>query len=119
VGNFPLFGGCQSQNLRGRVQFLGGQDDAYDPLPGRQLLSIAAKLDADHGVEIRQAKAKPIFDALEAWLHTRAAQDLESPLAAVPRYALTRMARMRPCRDHGSLGLDKSSIFMYKIRKIE
>jgi hypothetical protein len=76
VGNFPLFGGCQSQNLRGRVQFLGGQDDAYDPLPGRQLLSIAAKLDADHGVEIRQAKAKPIFDALEAWLHTRAAQDL-------------------------------------------
>jgi hypothetical protein len=31
---------------------------------------------SDRRVEIRQAKEKQIFDALEAWLHTRAAQGL-------------------------------------------
>jgi hypothetical protein len=51
----------------------------------------------DRRVEIRQAKAKPIFDDLEVWLHARLPSiSGKSPLALAIRYALTRMARMRP-----------------------
>jgi hypothetical protein len=61
----------------------------------------------DYRVEIWQAKAKPIFDDLEAWLHARLPSiSGKSPLAAAIRYALTRMARMRPYLDHGILELD-------------
>jgi hypothetical protein len=64
----------------------------------------------DHRVEIRQAKAKPIFDALKAWLHTRLPNILgKSPLAAAIRYALARMTRMRPYLDHGILELDNNT----------
>jgi hypothetical protein len=64
----------------------------------------------DHRVEIRQAKAKPIFDALEAWLHTRLPNiSGKSPLAAAIRYALARMTRMRPYLDHGILELDNNT----------
>jgi hypothetical protein len=64
----------------------------------------------DHRVEIRQAKAKPIFDALEAWLHTRLPNiSGKSPLAAAIRYALTCMALMRPYLDHGILELDNNT----------
>ena len=41
----------------------------------------------DHRVEIRQAKAKPIFDDLEAWLHARLPSiSGKSPLASAIRY---------------------------------
>jgi transposase len=61
----------------------------------------------DRRVEIRQAKAKPIFDGLEVWLHARLPSiSGKSPLAAAIRYALTRMARMRPYLDPGILELD-------------
>jgi transposase len=64
----------------------------------------------DRRVEIRGAKAAPSFDDLEAWL----AQQLprisgKSPLAAAIRYALTRMARMRPYLAHGILELDNNA----------
>jgi transposase len=61
----------------------------------------------DHRVEIRQANAKLIFDDLEVWLHARLPSiSGKSPLAAAIRYALTRMARMRPYLDHGILQLN-------------
>jgi transposase len=61
----------------------------------------------DKRVEIRQAKAKPIFDDLEVWLHARLPSiSGKSPLAAAIRYALTRMARMQPYLEHGILELD-------------
>jgi transposase len=61
----------------------------------------------DRRVEIRQAKAKPIFDDLEVWLHARLPSiSSKSPLAVAIRYALTRMARMRPSLDHGIPELD-------------
>jgi transposase len=61
----------------------------------------------DRRVEIRQANAKPIFDDLEVWLHARLPSiSGKSPLAAAIRYALTRLARMRPYLDHGILQLD-------------
>jgi transposase len=64
----------------------------------------------DRRVEIRQAKAKPIFDDLEVWLHAQLPSiSGKSPLAAAIRYALTRMARMRPYLDHGVLELDNNT----------
>ena len=64
----------------------------------------------DRRVEIRGAKAAPAFYDLEAWL----AQQLprisgKSPLAAAIRYALTRMARMRPYLAHSILELDNNA----------
>ena len=64
----------------------------------------------DQRVEIRQAKAKPIFDDLEVWLHAQLPSiSGKSPLAAAIRYALTRMARLRPYLDHGILELDNNT----------
>ena len=64
----------------------------------------------DRRVEIRQAKAKAIFDDLEAWLHLQLPSiSGKSPLAVAIRYALTRMRRMRPYLDHGILELDNNT----------
>jgi transposase len=64
----------------------------------------------DRRGEVRQAKARPIFDDLETWL----ARQLtvisgKSPLATAIRYALTRMSRLRPCLEHGVLELDNNA----------
>jgi transposase len=61
-------------------------------------------------MDLRQAKAVPVFDELEAWL----AQQLtrisgKSPLAVAIRYALARMERMRPYLAHGILELDNNA----------
>ncbi len=63
----------------------------------------------DRRVELRQAKATPVFDELEAWL----AQQLtrisgKSPLASAIRYTLARMRRMRPYLGNGILELDNN-----------
>ena len=64
----------------------------------------------DRRDEIRLAEAKPIFDALEAWLHAQLPSiSGKSPLAGAIRYALTRMARLRPYLDHGILELDNNT----------
>lgn len=64
----------------------------------------------DHRVQIRQAKAKPIFDDLEGWLHTQLPSiSGKSPLAGAIRYALTRMARRRPYLEQGILELDNNT----------
>jgi hypothetical protein len=60
-------------------------------------------------VDLRQAKAIPVFDDLEAWL----AQQIDrisgkSPLAVAIRYAPTRMPRMRPYLANGILELDNN-----------
>lgn len=61
-------------------------------------------------VEIRQAQAKPIFGDLETWLHAQLPSiSGKSPLAGAIRYALTRMARLRPYLDHGILELDNNT----------
>ena len=64
----------------------------------------------DRRAEVRQAKARPMFDELEAWL----AEQLttisgKSPLAAAIRYALTRMAPLRPYLEHGILEIDNNA----------
>ena len=71
---------------------------------------MARGLPPDQRAEIRQAEAKPAFNGLEAWLNTQLpAISGKSPLASAIRYALTRMARMRPYLDHGILELDNNT----------
>ncbi len=60
-------------------------------------------------VAIRQEKAKPVFDDLEAWLHAQLPKiSGKSPLARAIRYALTRMPKTRPYLDNGFLELDNN-----------
>ena len=70
---------------------------------------VARGLPPDKRTAIRQVEAKPAFDNLEAWLNTQLPNiSGKSPLASAIRYALTRMARMRPYLDHGILEIDNS-----------
>ena len=64
-------------------------------------------LQPDKRAEIRQVEARPVFYGLEAWLNAQLTDiSGKSPLASAIRYALTRMARMRPYLDHGILERD-------------
>jgi len=51
-----------------------------------------------------------VFNSLDAWLNTRL-HDIsgKSPLAAAIRYALSRMAHLRPYLDHGILEIDNNT----------
>ncbi len=61
-------------------------------------------------VELRQAKAVPVFDDLQTWLARQLTRiSSKSPLAAAIRYALARMQRMRPYLTHGILELDNNA----------
>ena len=63
----------------------------------------------DRRIEIRQAKARRIFEDLEDWLGAQLSViSGKSPLAAAIRYALTRMTRLRPYLDHVTLELDNN-----------
>ena len=54
----------------------------------------------DERVRVRQAEAAPVFDDLEAWLAAQLPTlSGKTPLAAAIRYALARMARLRPYWD--------------------
>ena len=62
------------------------------------------------GVVIRQARAKPLFDDLEAWLHSQLPElSGKTPLAAAIRYALSRLGKLRPYLDHGFLEIDNNT----------
>ncbi len=64
----------------------------------------------DQRVKIRQKKAKPVFDDLEAWLNAQLARiSAKTPLAGAIRYALTRMKRLRPYLENGFLELDNNT----------
>ena len=57
-------------------------------------------------VQLRQKKAKPIFDDLEQWLHMQLPKiSGKSPLARAIRYALSRMPKTRAYLDNGFLEL--------------
>jgi len=58
---------------------------------------------------LRQEKAKPIFDDLEAWLTPQLPKiSGKSTLAAAIRYALGRMPKARAYLDDGTLELDNN-----------
>ena len=64
----------------------------------------------DARVALRQARAKPIFDDLEAWLHAQLPKiSGKSPLAQAIRNALGRMPKERPYLDKGHLELDNNT----------
>jgi transposase len=64
----------------------------------------------DRRVDLRKARAAPVFDDLEAWLARQLTGiSAKSPLAAAIRYAQTRMDRMRPYLAHGILELDNNA----------
>ena len=64
----------------------------------------------DERVALRQAKAKPIFDDLERWLHAQLPKiSGKSPLAQAIRYAVGRMPKARGYLDHGFLELDNNT----------
>ena len=79
-----------------------------------QLYSVekeARRSPPDCCVELRQLKAMPIFDDMKVWLHAQLPGiSGKLPLAGVIRYALTRMARLRPYLDHGLLELDTDDV---------
>lgn len=59
---------------------------------------------------LRRDEAKQIFDDLETWLHAQLPNiSGKSPLAKAIRYALTRIARLRPYLDNGRLELDNNT----------
>ena len=61
-------------------------------------------------VALRQARSKPIFDNLEAWLHAQLPKiSGKSPLAQAIRYALGRMPKARPYLGNGHLELDNNT----------
>ena len=65
----------------------------------------------DERTRIRQAKAQPILDDLEAWLHAQLPRiSGKTPLAGAIRFALTRMKRLRPYLEHGFLELDNNTV---------
>ena len=71
---------------------------------------MARGLPPDKRTAISQVEAKPAFDDLEAWLNAQLPGiSGKSPLAAAIRYALSRMARMRPYLDHGILEIDNNT----------
>ena len=64
----------------------------------------------DARVALRQARAKPIFDDLEAWLHAQLPKiSGKSPLAQAIRYALGRLPKARPYLENGHLELDNNT----------
>jgi len=64
----------------------------------------------DERAKIRQEKAKPVFDDLEAWLNAQLPKiSGKTPLASAIRYALKRMKRLRPYLRNGFLELDNNT----------
>lgn len=63
----------------------------------------------DARIALRQAKAKPVFDDLEAWLSLQLPKiSGKSNLAAAIRYALGRMPKARAYLEDGKLELDNN-----------
>jgi transposase len=65
----------------------------------------------DDRIALRHAKARPIFDDLEAWLRIQLPKiSRKSPLATAIRYALDRLPKARPYLENGFLELDNNSV---------
>jgi transposase len=66
-------------------------------------------LSPEDRVVLRNAKAKPVFDELETWLHAQLPKiSGKSPLAKAIRYCLSRLPKTRPYLDNGFLELDNN-----------
>ena len=64
----------------------------------------------DERVRIREAKARPVFDALSGWLQGQLAKvSAKSDLAGAIRYALTRLPRLEVYLSDGRLEIDNNA----------
>ncbi|MBO6798471.1 IS66 family transposase [Maricaulis sp.] len=64
----------------------------------------------DQRAAARQARSRPEFEALDAWLQTQLTRvSGKTPLAAAIRYALTRMKKLEPWLMHGTTELDNNA----------
>ena len=70
----------------------------------------ARGMSPEERVALRQSKAKPVFDDLEAWLHAQLPRiSGKFPLAQAIRYTLGRMPKALGYLDHGFLELDNNA----------
>jgi len=70
----------------------------------------ARGLAPEERVCLRQERARPILDELEAWIQAQFPKiSGKSELAKAIRYALTRMKKLRPYLDHGFLEIDNNA----------
>ena len=70
----------------------------------------ARRKSPEERVALRKAKAEPVFDDLEAWLHAQLPKiSGKSPLAQAIRYALGRMPKAQPYLENGFLELDNNT----------
>ena len=94
---------CMAHVRRKFVDVFASQGNAIAEEAIRRIAELyAVEKDArgkapDNRVALRQARAKPIFDDLEAWLHAQLPKiSGKSPLAQAIRYALGWMPKARP-----------------------
>ena len=107
---------CMAHVRRKFVDVFASQGNAIAEEAIRRIAELyAVEKDArgtspDTRVALRQARAKPIFDDLEAWLHAQLPKiSGKSPLAQAIRYALGRMPKARPYLENGHLELDNNT----------
>ena len=107
---------CMAHVRRKFVDVLTSQGNAIAEDAIRRIAELyAVEKDArgkspDARVALRQARSKPIFDDLEAWLHAQLPKiSGKSPLARAIRYALGRMPKAQPYLDNGHLELDNNT----------
>ena len=64
----------------------------------------------DERAVVRQARSRPVFEELDAWLQTQLTRiSGKTPLAAAIRYGLTRMKKLEPWLHHGVTELDNNT----------
>ncbi len=71
---------------------------------------VARHKPPEERVALRQEHAKPAFDDLEQWLQTQLTRiSGKSDLAKAIRYTLSRLPKLRPYLENGSLEIDNNS----------
>ena len=107
---------CMAHVRRKFVDVFASQGNAIAEEAIRRIAELyAVEKDArgkalEDRVALRKARAKPIFDGLESWLHAQLPKvSGKSPLAQAIRYALGRMPKARPYLENGHLELDNNT----------
>ncbi len=107
---------CMAHVRRKFVDVFASQGNAIAEEAIRRIAELyAVEKDArgtspDDRVALRQARAKSVFDDLEAWLHAQLPKiSGKSPLARAIRYALGRIPKARPYLENGHLELDNNT----------
>jgi transposase len=77
--------------------------------PNRQIIHNQS-VTTDERAAVRQARSRPLFEDLDAWLQIQLTRiSGKTPLAMAIRYGLTRMKKLEPWLDHGITELDNNT----------